>query len=245
MAKSSGLGQGILIGGVDLSGDIGALGRVAGGPAPLDVTAINKSAHERIGGLLDGAIEYMAFFNDAAGAAHLSLRGLPTADVQIAYFMASTIGAEAACIVGKQLNYDPTRAADGSLTFAVSHPANGFGLEWCDLLTAGKRTDTTGTNGASLDGTAASTTGWAAYLQVTALTGTNVVLTIEDSADNAAWAAVTGGAFTSVTAAPGTQRITGAAGATLRRYVRAVSSGVFTSATFLVAIGRHPSGAAA
>lgn len=243
--KSSGLGMGILVGGVDLSGDVGEINEIGGGPNLLTVTGINKSAPERIGGLIDGRLNYTAFFNDAAAAAHVTLRGLPTTDVHIANFLASTIGAECACIIAKQMGYDPTRAADGMLTFAVGGPANGYGLEWCDLLTAGLRTDTAGTNGSSLDGAASSTTGWAAYAQVTALTGTNVVLTLEDSADNAAWAVFTSSAFTSVTSAPGYQRIAGAAGATLRRYVRVVSSGTFTSATFLVALTRHPLGATA
>lgn len=245
MAKSGALGMGILVGGVDLSGDVGEINEIGGGPSALTVTGIDKSAPERIGGLIDGRLNYTAYFNDAASAAHPTLSALPTTDVHIANFLASTIGAECACIITKQLGYDGTRAADGMLTFSVAGPANGYGLEWCDLLTAGLRTDTAGTNGTALDGTAATTTSWAAYAQVTALTGTNVVLTVEDSADNVSFAAVTSGAFTSVTAAPGYQRIEGAAGATLRRYVRVASSGTFTSATFLVAVTRHPLGATA
>lgn len=243
MAKSSGLGQGILIAGVDLSGDVGSLSGVQGGNSPFDVTGIDKSAHERIGGLLDGSLSYTAFFNDAR--AHLTLRTLPTTDVHIAYFMASTLGAEAACMVSKQIDYPGDRGTDGSFLFNVPHAGNGYALEWCNLLTAGKRTDTAGTNGTGVDGTAASTTGWSAYLQVVSLTGTNVVITLEDSADNAAFATFTGSAFTSATAAATTERIEGAAGATVRRYVRAVSSGTFTSATFLVALTRHPVGATA
>lgn len=245
MAKSSGLGQGILISGVDLSGDVGSLEEVGGGPFPLDVTAINKSAHERIGGVLDGRISYTAFFNDAAGAAHLTLRAMASTDNQVLYFMASTIGASAAGLVGKQLDYPPTRGADGSLAFAIPNIANGSALEWGELLTAGLRTDTAGTNGASLDGAAESTTGWSAYLAVTALTGTNIIVTLEDSANDSAWAVFTGSAFASVTSAPGFERITGAVGATLRRYVRAVSSGTFSSATFAVLLCRHPVGATA
>lgn len=241
MAKSSGLGQGIAIGGYDLANDISTV-NVRGGPAMLDATGIDKSAVERMGGLLDGGIDVTAFFNDAAARSHPIFAALPTADVHVCYFMASTIGADAACMVGKQLDYSGTRAADGSLTFSIPHVANGYGVEWSDLLTAGYRTDTSGTNGASLDGAAASSTGWAAYLQVIALTGTNVVVTLEDSADDASFAVFTSSAFTSATVARTVQRISGVTGATVRRYVRAVTSGTFSSATIIVALTRRPAG---
>lgn len=241
MAKQSGMGMGLAYAGYNLAGDIGSLS-IRGGPAVLDVTSIDKSAMERIGGLLDGGIDLSGFLNDAAAQLHPVASTLPTTDRQAIVFLASTIGASAACMVGKQLDYSGTRAADGSLTFSLPHPANGYSLEWGKLLTAGYRTDTTGTNGASLDNTAASSTGWSAYLQVVALTGTNVVVTLQDSADNAAWATFTSSAFTSATAARTVQRIQGAAGSTVRRYVRAVSSGTFTSATFLVALTRNPVG---
>jgi hypothetical protein len=157
MSKRSGLGQLLLVGGLDLSGDVGSLSNVHGGPSPLDVTPINKAAMARIGGRLDGGMDFMAFFDDALS--HPALAALPTGNVITMLATASTAGAPAACMVGKQLDYAGTLGADGSLTFAVPNVANGFGLEWCELLTAGLRTDTGATNGTSLDGGAASTTG--------------------------------------------------------------------------------------
>lgn len=247
MAKATGLGQFILVAGVDLSGDTQSVS-VRGGPAPIELTGINKSAPERAGGRLDGGIDWVSFFDDAAGQAHPTLKGLPTTSVHVMYGDASTIGQPAACEVAKQINYDPTLGNDGTLTLAVqSMVSDGASVEWCDLLTAGLRTDTAATNGSSLDGAAATTTGWAAYLQVSAFSGTDVTITIQDSADNSSWANVTGGAFTQVTSGPTTERIEGAAGATLRRYVRVITttSGGVTSVTFAVAITRHPTGAAA
>jgi hypothetical protein len=241
MSKRSGIGMGAAYAGYSFANDIGALS-IGGGPALIEVTGIDKSGHERKGGLIDGHIDLDAFFNDAAAQMHAVASPQPSTDRQLMVFLASTIGAAAACMVGKQLDYAPTRNADGSLPIALPHPANGFGMEWCELLTAGYRTDTSATNGTSLDGTAATTTGWAAYLQVVDVTGTNVVVTLEDSANNIAFAAVTGGAFTSVTADRSVERIEGAIGATLRRYVRAVTSGTFISATFIVAVIRRPIG---
>lgn len=241
MSKRSGIGMGAAYGGYDLADDIGAL-TIGGGPAVIEVTPITKAAPERLGGLIDGHIDLDAFLDDAAGQMHVVGSALPTTDRQIIVFLASTIGASAACMVGKQLDYAPTRNADGALPITLPHPANGFGMEWCELLTAGYRTDTSGSNGTALDDGAATTTGWAAYLQVLDVTGTNVVVTLEDSANNIAFSAVTAGAFTSVTTDRSVQRITGAAGATLRQYVRVVTSGTFSSATFIVAVTRRPIG---
>lgn len=246
MAKRGGLGMGAVYGGYDLANDLGSL-TIHGGPAPLDVTPIDKSAHERIGGLFDGGIDLGAFFNDAAARAHPVFSAITASDRQMVVFLASSIGAAAVAMIGKQIDYAGTRGADGALDFSVPHPANGYGQEWCELLTAGIRTDTTGTNGASLDcglvpGTS---TGWSAYLQVLDMTGTNVVVTLEDSANNTDFATFTSSAFTSITTDRSVQRIAGAAGSTVRRYVRAVTSGVFSSAPFIVALCRHPIGATA
>jgi hypothetical protein len=158
MAKQTGLGDNCYVGGYDLSGDIGSLSKISGAQAVLDVTGINKSAHERIGGLRDGGIDFTAFFNPAIGQAHPVLSALPRTDVQVMYFRGTAIGNPAAACVAKQINYDGTRGADGALTFAVQAQANAFGLEWGKQLTAGKRTDTAATNGASINDTPGLTT---------------------------------------------------------------------------------------
>lgn len=239
IAKSSGLGDNFYLGGYDLSGDTASLGEIGGGPALIDVTGIDKSAYERIGGLRDGRVEWVSHFNPAANQQHAALKTLPTTDRQIMYFRGTTLGNPAACMIAKQLNYDPTRDNDAKMTIAVRAEANGFGLEWGRSLTAGKRTDTTATNGTSIDTTASAAFGAQAYLQVFALTGTNVVVTIEDSADNVSFATVTGLSFTSVTAAPATERLATSNTATVRRYIRAVTTGTFTSATFVVVINKN------
>jgi len=237
MSKQSGLGDQLLIDGYLLSGDIGSLSRIGGGPAALDMTGIDKEAFERKGGLLTGAIEFTSFFNDAAGQAHPVLSALPTTDRYVTYLRGSGIGKGAASILAVQVGYDPSRGQDGSLTMNTSaQSTGGIPLEWGEQLTAGVRTDTAATNGASLDGGAATTFGGSAYLHVLAVTGTSVTVTLQDSADNSSWANITGGAFTAATAR-GAQRLTVAG--TVRRYVRAITSGTFTNAQFVVAFTRH------
>src|SRR5262249_36048469 len=132
MAKQSGMGAQFYVDGTDLSGDTASLGSIHGGPAAIDVTSINRSAYERLGGLRDGGMDWVSFFNPTG--AHPKLSALPTADVICSYFQGTTIGNPAASVNAKQVNYDPTRGQDGAYTFAVSAQANAFGLEWGKML---------------------------------------------------------------------------------------------------------------
>lgn len=241
MAKNSGLGDAFYLHGYDLSGDIGSISTM-GGPALLEVTGIDKSAFERIGGERTGGMSWSAFFNPAANQAHDRLENLPTTDVHCAYFRGTTLGNPAASMVAKQLNYDGTRAADGAFTFAVEAQSNGYGLEWGRSLTAGVRTDTAATNGTSIDTTAAASFGAQAYLQAFAFTGTDVTVKVQDSADNVTFADVTGLTFTQLTAGRTAERLATSNTATIRRYIRAVTvtTAGFTSLAFTVVIVKNP-----
>lgn len=247
MSKQSGLGDALYISGNDLSGDITALGNVGGGPAALANTGINKSGFERIGGVRDGRLEMTSWWNPSG--AHPVLAALPTTDVQEMYCRGTALGSPAANIVAKEVNYDGNRGNDGSFTFATSSQANGYGVEWGYLLTAGQRTDTAATNGVGVDFGVGSFPlfngqalfGAQAYLQVFSFTGTDITVKVQDSADNVSFADVAGMAFTAVTSGPGVQRIATASNQTVRRYLRAVTttSGGFTSCTFAVAACRN------
>ncbi|SFY52046.1 hypothetical protein [Streptomyces sp. F-1] len=243
MSKSSGLGDNLYISGFDASGDISALGNVGGGPAALDFTAINKSAMERQGGVRDGRIEFTAFFNHVAAGTgtHEKLSALPTSDVILTYCRGTNVGDPAACLVSKQINYDGTRGNDGAFTFAVSAQANGYGLGWGRQLTAGLRTDTAASQGASIDTVAATSFGAQAYVQVTGFTGTDVTVKIQDSADGTTFADVAGLTFTQITAAPTAERIATTPTATIRQYLRAVTTttGGFTNLSFSVVVVKN------
>jgi hypothetical protein len=243
IAKTSGLGDNFYVGGYNLSGDTASLDEVGGGPALIDVTGIDKSAFERIGGLRDGRIEWTSHFNPDEGQQHELLAALPTADRHLMYFRGTTLGGPAAALIGKQLNYDWSRADDGKLSLKVRAESNGYGIEWGKSLTAGVRTDTAATNGTAVDfGTGSTTFGAQFYLQVFSLTGTDITFTIEESSDNGAgdaFAAVTSGAFTQVTSAPAVERIQTARGQTVERYLRVATTGTFTSCTFAVVAVRN------
>lgn len=243
--KTSGLGDNFYIGGYNISGDIGSLGSISGGPALGEVTDITQSGMSRIGLLRSGQMEASTFFNDATGQEHAALSTLPTADTQVMYFRGTTLGNPAAAMVAKQINYDGTRAADGMLTFAAQTQSNGYGLEWGQSLTAGVRTDTSATNGSSIDTAASLSFGIQAYLQVFSFTGTSCTVTVQDSADNSSFASITGlGAFTAATGRT-FERIASSNTTTVRRYLRVATTGTFSSCAFAVVVVKNEvSGAA-
>jgi hypothetical protein len=183
-----------------------------------------------------------SYHDPSAGQSHAAFSSLLTSDVILTYCRGQAIGNPAACLNAKQVNYDPTRANTGELTFKIQADGNAYGLEWGVQLTAGLRTDTGATNGTSYDSLASAAFGGQAYLQATSFSGTDVTVTIQDSADNASFANVSGLSFAQITGgAPKAQRISIANNATIRRYIRAITttSGGFTSLAFQVTIVKN------
>jgi hypothetical protein len=151
--KLSALGSNLYYGTADLSGDIGAVSQLEGMRGTFDVTAINASAMERIVGRRDGAMAFNAFWNVDSGQSHATLSAVPRTNV-IASVVVGTpaIGSPTASMTAKQMNYAGTVGQDGSLGATISLEANGFGLEWGELLTTGKQSFATGTvNGTSIN----------------------------------------------------------------------------------------------
>lgn len=242
MAKQNGLGDQLFISGYDISGDVGTVGRIAKPSPQLDVTAINASGHERIYAHVDGAIDFTAFFNDATSPTnqeHAALKAKGSgADQIVTYFHGSTIGNMAAGLVAKQINYDGTRAADGSLTFNVQALANAKGLDFGEMLTAGKRTDSAATNGSGLDGLAASANGLVAYLQVFAFSGTSVTVKVQMD-DNSGFLSPTDLlTFTAANGVTAERKVTAAVDTAVERYLRVVTTGTFSNAVFAVMASR-------
>jgi len=242
MSKQTGLGDNLYVAGYNVSGDVGQLQRIGGGPALLEVTGIDKSAVERLGAVRDGSIDFTSFFNKAALQEHVALSGLPTTDVLLTYFRGTTLGNPAAGLEAKQVGYDGTRGEDGSFTFDVSAVANGFGIEFGRSLTAGVRTDSGATSGSSIDyGAAVGQTvlGAQAYLQVFAFTGTDVTITVQDSTNDSAWASLV--AFTAVSSGPTDERVATSGSTTVDRYIRVTTttSGGFSDLDFAVMVVKN------
>lgn len=245
MSKQSGMGMRLYIDGYSLGGDVASFQRIAGGPAGTqDMTDITQSAMARAGLNRDGGYDFTGFFNDATDRLHERMKGLVLTDRNTIGVVNPVLGGAGFGLVGKQINYDPVRPADGSLTIPVQMLANGYGLEWGDLLTADVRTDTGATAGTGVDFAASSAFGLQAYLQVTEFTGTDATVKIQESADDAVgdpYADVVGGAFAAITTDPQAQRIETARGLTVERWLRVTTttSGGFTSLSFVVLVVKN------
>lgn len=238
MSKTGGLGDYFMIAGYDVSGDVGSLDQIGGGPNLGDVTAIKESAHERLGLIRFGNMQFTTWFNPATATdtEHSALSTLPRTDVIGTYLHQAFIGNPTASCNAKQINYDATRGNDGSLSFKADLEANGFGTEWGIQLTAGIQTDTTATSNNYVDNGGASTNGAQAYLQVAKVVGTSATIKVQHSTDHVTWNDLI--TFTTVNAgSKGQQRL--AVSGTVNQYVRAISTGTFTSCIYAVMFNRN------
>lgn len=239
MTAESALGSRFFVDGYDLSGDVGQISGLSINVSPLSVSTIDASGEKRIHGRVDGEISWNVFFDTALS--HVALAGMPRTDRYAMWaHECAAIGDTGMAIRGKQINYDWGLGADGGLVGTVQAMGNGTPVEPGILLTPGKRTDSGATNGSSHDFGAATAYGCSAYCFLTAFTGTDITIAIEDSANNSAFASISGGSFGQFTGIGATRLQTAVNGA-VRRYTRVVTStsGGFTSATFVVLFARH------
>lgn len=239
MTKRHGLGMRLYVGGYDVSGDINSFGGINGGPAALDYTDITQDANDRLGGQRDGGCQFMSYFDDATDQSHDVFGALPTASVDAMGLLGTTIGSSAFACRAKQIGYDGNREKEGGLQFAVDLQSTDYGLEWGEMLTAARRTESAATDGTALDGAAATSFGWQAWLQVFALGSGTPTIKIMDSADNVSFLDLSGGGFGTIAARTGVRIAAASPTATLRRYVRVSTTGTFAGLDFAVMITRN------
>lgn len=184
MTKQTGLGDRFFLDGFNLSGDIGALQSIGMSRALLDVTGIDKSAHERLPGLGDSEISFNAWFNPSVGQSHRQLRDIPD-NRHVMYWRGSTQGVPVAAMVGTQANYNVVRGADGSLAISAQvMNKSGDLLDWGQALTTGPQISTGPEELALVSDPryeAGSLGDMVAYLQVLALTGDDVIFRLRHS----------------------------------------------------------------
>jgi hypothetical protein len=170
------------------------------------------------------------------GREHDILSALPRADTIASYFRGTTLLNPAFCVNGKQVSYDGTRDNAGNLTLKTEVQGNAYGGEWGVQITAGLRSDITGTTGAYVDDNGAgSAFGAQAYLQLVEFAGTSVDVKVRHCTTSSGTYAdlIDFGSQTAVGAVRGT------ASGTVNRYLEVVTSGTFTLATFAVAWVRN------
>lgn len=243
MAKQTGLGDQLFIGGTDVGADINSISNLATPVATIEMTGITKFAMERQYGHRDGAAEFTAYFNDATDETHDRLKLLPRTDIHLLYLRGTDLGGPAIGLVGKQIDYAGTRGDDGAFTFNVNVQANGYGIDWGNQLTAGKTEHVAADEELSVDlGTGTKAFGFQAYLQVFSIGSGTATVKLQTSSDNGVgdpWADLTGGTFAAVTAA-GAERIQSVSSTlSVERYIRVVTTGTFTDLVFSVAATRN------
>lgn len=244
MAKRSGLGGALYLNGLDLSGDVGSIDQAAASRTLLSVPGIDKSANELIAGLATGALDFTGYFNDATDQLHLTARALGAAAAiqNITYAVATTIGDPAFMLRARQVDYAPSRSADGALTIPVTAVGvDGVIPEWGKMLTTGLVTQGSAAALASLDNAASSASGLAAMLHVASITGggSTLTVTIQESSDDGsgdAWTTKLAMAGVAQASAATSERAT--ATGTVERYTRIITTGGWTQAKFALAMRR-------
>jgi len=234
MAKQSGLGNKFFVGGYDLSGDTASLSIAASARPTFDVTGVEQSAMDRILGPSSGVITFESHFNDAALQEHVALSTIPTTDRIAIYSIGATLNDTAAGLVAKQLNYDWTRGADGTLSLACELQGSaGTPIEWGNILTTGVQTVSSAANTTSIDQSASSSQGARAYIMNFTLNSGSPTVKIQDSANNSDWADLI--TFSTSSAASAERKtVTG----TVNRYVRLNLSGTFSNLALAVILIR-------
>ena len=230
----------LLLGGYDLTSYMNTIPQFDHSAIWEDTTPFGASDQQQTyAGLRRGMVEIKGFYDDGAAASDAALiAGLAVTKPLCIGPAGNTLGKPFFGCTAGETSYQRLQAVGKVMAVDAKYVTTGEVDEGVIAQPLGAQT--ANGNSASIDGTASSSFGLVAYLQVKALTlgtATNIQVTMQDSADNATWANIASGAFTAVTAAPAAQRLV--IPGTIRRYTRVLWSfggtiGGGTTATFFV-----------
>jgi hypothetical protein len=232
----------VFFGGYDLTGYLSEANSSAVGDL-AEASPFGSVYKGFVAGLTDSKFTASGFFDGSADAVDevlaAALNGVAREMTHLP--AGDALGARGRSITAVETTYEVSTPADGVAAVSLEAQSN-VGPEPVFVVHPKGAETADGNDATAVDGAAATTASWAAYLHVTAVSGTGtptLTARIQDSADNSTFADVTGGAFAAKTAI-GSERIAGAAGATLRRYVRSarVITGTTPSLTYLVTVNR-------
>lgn len=185
-------------------------------------------------GLGEGGVSVQGIWNPAANASDEELVALDSTPVVISCSPQgfNTIGDRVHMVYGNLENYQPRSPVNDVVRFSAGFkPSAGAYLGTC----LHEHSAETGTgNHTSVDGGAQTTAGATAFLHVTAFSGTNATVTIQDSANDSTFGSLV--AFAQATGVT-SEKVTVAG--TVERYVRVNLAGTFSSITFVVSFARH------
>lgn len=253
MSFGSGKGTRLLIEDVDLSAFFSGTDVAREMKAEETTTyqpGVAAPARSYVVGLLNGHVTLRGYYDSSADAVDPSIRNaLGAAAGQVFTWapLGSGIGAAADLISSRYTKYTVHDPVDGAIAVDGEIQADGpvdDGVVVHDLTAE----TTTGTQGTSVDGGAATTNGGVAHLHcINTVAGTSPTCTVrlQDSADNSTFADIAAGAFTAmnnVRDATRRQRLVLAAGSTIRRYVRearVIGGSAGPTFTYAVALARR------
>jgi hypothetical protein len=212
----------------------------AGEAETADSTGLGGSDHTHIVGHGSATISGEGMVDNTAAAAHPVLTAaLGSSNIPVVHLPAGdTLAAFGLAIKAHETKYAVPVVIDDIVKCSFEAISN-VGLDPVQVCHALGAETTTGDKTAA-DGGAATTTGWRAYFQVTAFTGTNCTVKLIDSANNSTFADVSGGSFAQITAARSVEVLAASSStATLRQYVGVNLAGTFSSITFSVVVARR------
>lgn len=201
--------------------------------AALDTTTFKATSKAVLPGHSDGKIDLDGLWDPTKDPTFVSYIATSSGQVATVGPTGLALGAVAYLMSSRQISYRESTPVGGLCSIKVGMTADGGVRAGVSLQDLAAQTATG--NGSSVDGVAATTAGAVAHLHVSAYSGfTNVVFTVEDSANNSSFSTI--GTFTTVTAT-GSERITIAGN--VRQYVRIVRTVTGSgSVTFQASIAR-------
>ena len=198
MAKTTGLGDGLLVSGYDVSGDVGSIGSIQQTFGEQDMTAISMYAMSRAQLIENGSLGFNNFFSSwnseslEARSVHDILTGAvpgKRTTHAVSYHRGRSVGSWVANLNAMRFSYSLARSQSGSLLGTVncsSTEGTDAAIEWSRALTLFVVSPTAAIEYAAFGLGAADVR---AFLQLLEFTGTDAVIKVQDSADGSTgWA---------------------------------------------------------
>jgi len=248
MTKQSGVGvERLVISGVDVSGNIGAVDTIRVGANLVDHTDITQYAVDRRKLLSDGEVTFKAWWDGTPSTGvNEVFKALPSA-ASVAFTHGFAVASPAACVVGAQTNYDITRSPEGTLAATINvQSTTGAPLEWGFTLTTAASTPwqtfASAGNGSDVDDLGGSPTstafGGILYVHCLSLGSGSFTAKVQDAATLPTYSDVSGLVTGTINAVGATRVVTTTTTTTIRRYTRVVLSGTFSNAAVLAVLVR-------
>jgi hypothetical protein len=206
---------------------------VAATAETAETTTFGNAAKTYIAGLQDATLSLAGLFDGGTDAVDevLSAALGGSAIFSIVPAGAGTIGNRASLAEAFATSYGVSAAVGDAVSISAEAQVSGGLIPGVVLANLVARTAAGQT--AALDNAASTAGGVKAFLHLTAFSGTDVTIKIQESADNSTWADLI--TFTQATGA--TSEVAAATG-TIDRYLRVDISGTFTTVTFAVTLAR-------